>query len=595
MINMAKTINDLRQGKYQKIIAHMRSAKTCSLEDQVALIGAHCFLGQMEQAFELWRVHETSLHGDNRIYAQFFLGIALTRISKFKKARVFLKANLLEAVSPSALSFAYQGAGFYSYFQGNFKQAIGWSQKALHQSLKAKENYIEFLAMDLLGHTVVQTGRRFEGLRLMKEANRLALLNGNNNFSAAFNNAQLIYEAEIGLRAPTIMTELQEALNHPKLADSYTHSNLILELSRQMTLRGQFEKAKTLLNFEASAIYSFGNKRQEMMLQLRLAEISYHQGEFHLMNHLLQSAKKTVDRLADKAFEIRLLGLWLKIPQDISMSSGGPEKERLLAISKEHSSLINRQILFRQGLATDPKTPIGEDPIHDLFCLAKTYPELAQEKCLTLGHLGIYRHVAGLFPGNEFLKVMDNGESFIAGSKEEIYHIKVSLSLQQLKLLQGLTYTNATKEYLIETVWGYAYDPLRHDSLIHNAIGKLRKILGPVASWIVTTDTGWLWNKKIQLLIDLPEFSSPQTSAKEGRDNENYSTFFPDDLNFRQLKALKTAPQDSGWSVGAYKKSFSISTMTAFRDLTHLHQKGLVIRTGKGRACRYLLRKEAQL
>ena len=50
---------------------------------------------------------------------------------------------------------------------------------------------------------------------------------------------------------------------------------------------------------------------------------------------------------------------------------------------------------------------------------------------------------------------------------------------QMWKLLDTLvtTPTFAAKETLVESAWGIAYHPLRHDKLLHNAIHKLRKLI----------------------------------------------------------------------------------------------------------------------
>lgn len=350
-LTMPKASLDLRQGNYQKVIDQVTSAKTQSVEDLVALIGAHCFLGGIEKARQIWGAHGASFQNADRIQARFFLGIALTRVSKFKQARSFLQANLNEATTPAAQAFAFQGAGFFSYFRGNFARAARFSKKALRFATLASDRYIEYLAMDLLGHATVQAGQRSEGLRLLRDASHLASQAKNVNFAAAFRDARLVYEAEAGLRSQTIVGELVEVLRDPKLADSYTRSNLILELTRQLTLRGRFEEAKEIANREATVIYSFGNKRQAVMLQLRLAELAYQQGDYHSVNHLLQSVKQTVAILSDRAFEIRLLGLSLKIPPELTSLPAKESRQRLLLISTPHSSLINRQMLYRASLA----------------------------------------------------------------------------------------------------------------------------------------------------------------------------------------------------------------------------------------------------
>ncbi len=584
-----KAAEALRQGRYREVIDQLRPASDATASEQVALIGAHSFLGQLERALQIWQSFESSFNQNQKIEARFYLGVALTRISKFRKARSLFKTNLDEANSLATTAFAAQGAGFYLYFRGNFSGALKWSRKALQASVKSHETFIEYLSMDLLGHATVQSGRRSQGLKLMQEARQLALASKNANFSNAFAHARLIYEAEVGLRPQSILNELYEALDLSKLSDSYTRGNLVLELSRQLTLRGRFSEATNLLNREASSIYSFGNRRQEVMLQLRLAEISRRQGDFHFMLHLLQSAKKSINVLADKAFEIRLLGLYLKIPKEITGADHETAHKRLLEISGEHSSLIHRQILFRQGLTADPLTPAGEDPLHDLFLLAQSDLERAKNLSLELEYLSLYCEFSEIKLGTNFVQVLDTEGKLLIGTKDLIALHTSKLSIQQHRLLSLLAQGEMSKEKLIRQVWGYEYDPLRHDALIHNAIGKLRKSLSGAAKWVLTTEQGWRWDTQVKL-IGLDQIPLEAASVIDDK-KIAYLEF----LNFRQLKALKALPASGAWSVPEYKKAFKVSTMTAFRDLAHLQHEGLMIRTGRGRACRYLLRKDLRI
>ena len=59
----------------------------------------------------------------------------------------------------------------------------------------------------------------------------------------------------------------------------------MLELARQLTLRGEYARARALLNSESSKIYAFGNRRQELVLQLRLGELALRQGDIFAAEH----------------------------------------------------------------------------------------------------------------------------------------------------------------------------------------------------------------------------------------------------------------------------------------------------------------------
>ena len=129
-----------------------------------------------------------------------------------KNRRALFHENLVAAKTfDEAKPFALQGVGFYLYFIGKFQKAAERAKHALRHSLKQNSPYIRFLATDLLGHCLVQLGRRAEGLRLLKNARDLALKADNANFAAAFASAALIYEAEAGWRPHRFVSELATA------------------------------------------------------------------------------------------------------------------------------------------------------------------------------------------------------------------------------------------------------------------------------------------------------------------------------------------------------------------------------------------------
>ena len=58
-------------------------------------------------------------------------------------------------------------------------------------------------------------------------------------------------------------------------------------------------------------------------------------------------------------------------------------------------------------------------------------------------------------------------------------------------------------------------------------------------------------------------------------------------LNHRQLEAINRIPIEGFWTVPTYKEAFSVSTMTAFRDLKNLVQLKLLTRRGHSRLTTY--------
>src|ERR1700722_6968311 len=104
------SMQNLYAGLYEEILERFQSEKARSAEDFTAWIGAHAFLGRIEEARELLKTHEGKLPLPLRIQSRFFLGVALTRVSFLKEARHLFKKNLIDAKrSSSGIVFAVQG------------------------------------------------------------------------------------------------------------------------------------------------------------------------------------------------------------------------------------------------------------------------------------------------------------------------------------------------------------------------------------------------------------------------------------------------------------------------------------------------------
>ena len=590
MISRAQ--RQFESGDYQLVVRSLSPAKKLTGDEATALICSLAFLGQHFEAVDYWKAYQESLTAIQQGRCRFALGVAFTRVSKLKVGRQFFRDNLRESKKVRALSaYAFQGAGFYLYFIGRFNEAHSFAKKASLAALKLKDNYVRFLAIDLLGHSEVQLGRRGEGLRLMKQAAKLALTYGNKNFAAAFDVASLIYEAEAGARPLTIERELRESLKDLSVQDSYTSGNLLLELARQLTLRGRWSEAKELLSTASSAIYNYSNRRQEFVLQVRLAELSFCQGEHFLTEHFIQAAKRCLNVVADKAFEVRLLGLEMKYLTEVNRKVPRALVDRLLDFSENHGSHINEQILYRQKLISSAKTSRQDDPLHQLFLKNLRNSDLAASEALELGYLGLWQRFKGLSSGAKYFVVLPDQQSFVLVTPSGNYLSEQSLSRQQLRILQSLQTGEKTKEELLREVWGYEYDPARHDSLMHSNVAKLRKAIEPVSHWIVTGEDGWAISSEVKWLLPKlsriskakPEVDSPGISLRD----DNFTQV--EDLNFRQIAALNELEKLGMWSISQYKSRFKVSTMTAFRDLTGLLESHLLVKTGRARATRYHL------
>lgn len=570
-----------------------------SSEERVALIGALAFLGRWAEAEELASAHLKSLSPADRARGRFCLAVACTRASSFRKAVHWLKEGKADpetAVRPET----FQAMAFYFYFLGDFRKALRWGRRSLRAALSEGDSFIHLAALDLLAHSQMQLGRRSSGLRLFEVTVQMATEKSYSTLALSSRLAKLRYEAEAGYRAETIVRELEDALASLAPVDTYSRANLVVELTRQMTLRGRWAEAKSLLDREAPAIYSFQDRRQEATLQLRLGEIAFRQGDAASALHFVRAARRCLHKVADKAYEIRVLGFESKIHR--VLTGGEPPAEtiaRLKELSEVRPSRINSQILARSGEGPEPTTTPGEDPIHDLLLEVAREPAKGLREMIDRGYLGLWPLAAGLKPGRNAL-VVDDRAHVISVSARGVFRGVEAWAALPLKLLRRLAKSHASKEELIRDVWGYDYDPLRHDSLIYAGLGNLRRLLGPAADWIETSDSGWRLRGDVDFRDEGSTMSQPRTlkgsSSLSTFESGNPYVVSPSparpppgaELNFRQIKALKELEKREFWDLRSYKKTFEVSTMTAWRDLDSLRMKGFLLRLGQGRATRYV-------
>ena len=577
-------IKALQSGRYDDILDHFRRHSPKIDSDIVGLVGAYAFLGRIDEARELLHSREKKLPIKDLIACRFFLGVALTRVSRLKEShRLFGDNARLAKRCKVARAYAAQGIGFYFYFIGKFALARKHALLALRFASDENSVFVHYLAQDLLGHTLVQLGRRPEGLRLMSDARTSALKSGNVNFAAAFEAAALIYQSEAGWRPLTIVRELEAAIRDLRASDSYTSNNLVLELARQLILRGYWRDARRLLDENAMQIYKFGNRRQEFVLQLRLGDLAIYQGDFSSAAHFIRGAKRCLNRVADRNFEMRLLGLECKFFQAQGHDRPPESVARLLELTAEFSTSINQQILFRQGLRPDPVISETEDPLGALFLQSLREPNEAQRQSLAIGYVGLWPAFKGLKPGSKWIILLEDMRSLLLTAPDGTFLKAAAVTPQLISFLQNVAQGRGRKDQLIKAVWGYNYHPLRHDSLLYSAVAKLRRSLGPYEEWLVNTDNGWRLKPEIQ--CDL-KFDSMTILPAEELPVE------PERFTPRQHMAIKELRRRGVWTIKSYKEAYAISTMTAFRDLRYLLKSGVLIRVGKGRSTRYGLSPE---
>ena len=592
-------MNELRElfhkGEFQKILGLIPTPGRTSEEVEV-LIGAMSFLGRYEEAVDLWTLREKALSSEEKVRARFSLALAALRASHLRSAKRWFLENHKTA-PPEVRDFASQGVALHEYFMGKFTDAAKWGRRALRSAVENGNSYTQFLATDLLGHAYVQMGRRSEGLRLLGQAVNLALNSGRANTAESIEVEKIIYECQFGWQGAQGATRIKQLTDNLHAQSSYTRGNLQLEGARQLTLTGRWREARQLLDHAAFSIYQFGLRRQELTLQLRLAEVAYRQSDFASVLHFLQAARRCLNHVADRTFEIRILGLEIKLDVARGMTyKENPRLARLLELSEKYSDSVNHQILARKGLWSQSDERPAEDKLHDFLSIAAISPDQALPQCLENGWLGFIPELRGETTAGPRLIVLQDQSSVISMSQEGVRHLPQALSAQSHRVLWSLKNGLQDKEKIVSAVWGYRYDPLRHDSLIYSAMTNLRKGLGEAHAFIQTSDQGWRLAGSCDFDSEKKSGSIPEISVANLDTPLEGGTDF---LSFRQEKALQmlvNGPREF-WDVKSFKKQFKVSPMTAFRDLKELFEKGYLKRRGRGRTTCYVspTRKESQL
>lgn len=572
--------HDFLSGHYSKTIEQLHK-KAVNRSDVISLIGAYSFLGKLFEAQKMFRDHKNHLNDVEKSVARFFIGLTLTRKSEYKKAVIIFNRNyqILKKTTPSPIHsfYVYQGMAFYLYFIGKLKTSKKWGLRAYDAAMSSRDVYARSLALDLLGHLKVRLGEINAGLNDLKAAADLARKLNNISVGEAMEISHLQYKAQFGLESNEILEQLKAKYFQLQSEDNYSRGAIGLELARQLTLRGMFLRAEEILASSSSHIFASENRRQEMTLNIRYAENAFQMGKTSLAWNHIRMARRCLHFEADKAFEVQILGMELKLfPENLR----APVEKRLLQLSQHYDSLINQNILHRLGLKeadtsledhfalTLKKISSHRDPIHAII----------ESQYLSL--LYLYLDI----PRNERCLYFDQQNNrMIFFLNEEISLTEKTLTKTDIKLFLLLQAGHQTKADLCSQVWGYQYQPERHDTIIHTSLSSLRKKFGRAAVFIETTENGYQLNSKLKLILSqldsppIPHFNSgPPLPLKAA------------DLNLRQLKALNYLKNNEALDVTTYRKIFNVTEVTASRDLRGLKKNGFVESVGRARAIKYV-------
>jgi tetratricopeptide (TPR) repeat protein len=557
------------------------------------VIASLTFLGRVGQGQLLFEQNESKMSVEARAAARCFLGSALCRQSEYRKALAHFIANLKVSKSTKnqrVQMFTYHGIAFYRYFCGRYPLALAAANKAYKAALKSNYIFGKFLVCDMIGHALIVTGQVSSGLKMLQEALHYSQAMGNGEDDDAVRISLACYHAEFGNSPDKDLATLQKFYDSLSPQDTYSQASLLLEIGRQLALRGKLNASQSALNQACRLIYSSGHRRQSVILNLRYAYNLMLSGEDHQALNLVRTAAKSFDPRVDKALELHVLGFEYRLKSTLGLTcDNDPLKKRIRDLTLHTGMGTARRILYRSEVPGTITFLPGEDPLGDLYDRARSGNENCIGEILNSGYLGLLYTVLPIAPSNSILYFDLIPGSLLICHRGNLDFIRQGVSPSMRALIKKLIQGECSKKELIETVWGYKYDPLRHDSLIYPAISRLRLLLGERGNWIEATQQGYRLSGQVQVRfhrsmneVDGHPYTHTHTPA-----NEDVSTL--DVLNYRQIALLKKLKPDDFLDVQRYKKMFSISQITATRDLSALTALGILKRTGNGRATRYLM------
>lgn len=554
-------------------------------------IAALVFLGQGLEAEILFEKWKSRLSNDELVTAAFFLCIGWTRASEFSKSKRYLSLLFkmrwqLETTSRRVLVF--QAFGFYRYFTSRFRGSFQWSSRAWR--IAVREDYLlgQILSCDLLAHSMLQVGEVERGFFQLNQAKRLAEKFGRTAIVASLEVSELTYRAQYGIDPNKTLDRLSRTYLKSKTSrDTFTKANLGLELSHQFALRGEVKKARLILHDLRKEVFKHGHRRQRASWYLRASHCDFLAGEMENSLGQLNEAKRTLDQDHDLSILLQVLIREERIT--------GIVNPKIAELCHKVGSLISiRQLARRkrQALVQNPQDPFGNllDALSESGrSRFELFQELADFKYFGLMSEVVFREM-GRAPRDVLVVDLLPG-SLLVSFKGTNHFCRSGLTSLLRRCLLLLAERPRTKEELVEELWGYAYESHRHDPLIHGVLARLRKLLGPVGSWV--KHEGDVYQLSQAAALQVYRHVSRETKAvraPEAHQADGEAAISPaahPNLNYRQLRILNELKRRPELSVRECMDLLNSTKITANRDLKALLESRLISCSGRGKSTRY--------
>ncbi len=549
-------------------------------------IGGLVFTGRHQEARLLYEAFFQDLDPDNQSVAIFHMGVSFTRTSEYEEAQKYfiknLKATRKKSTSAEARFFAYQGLSFYRFFFSKHKKSQKFARKAYSEIIKLKDSpgLLQALSLDIQAHNLIQLGQVHQGFLIFERALAVTKKSQLTELHTEIEISYITYRAEYDTNIHKNIRRLKNYLRKTKHENDHSVAEIILQIAKLYFLSGDFKESQAFLNKHFNLIYRNQNKRKIAILNTLMAQISLYRGHYLESLSITNVALEQLNKEVDVGLFLPLLGTKIK-----AMGYLGQNTEAEVQLSQQIVIGIDRSLnqnMQDRMMGTVKSKAIGDDKVGDLFDRVKLKSPQVLRDIIDSGLLFLCYEYFDLEPGGQYLVIIESQEKILFVGDESIELKEGKLTKHQSQILRELNQGPCSKEQLIKNVWGYNYDPLRHDSLIYSAIGRIRKLLQAHPQWIHSDETFYQLDRSLKIIsADEPKQRQKKTSPLEGESS------LSSNLNYRQLQTLAEGI-DHPVSVSEYGKRWNVTRMTALRDLKDLVTQNYLMKIGRGKATRYL-------
>jgi len=564
-----------KKGEYE-LLKKSFDKNDYSEEEFPWVLAGMCFLGRLDELKVIIKKRKLTC------FEYFFLTISATRVGDYVSAKKWIQQ--LGKLSFSSkkdidLFFYYQALAFYSHIHCRYRISLALTKRSHQYSLFLSDSLWKVLSIDLLGHNYIHMGNIHKGLFYLNEGRILSSEMGNKSWVSASKVSILSYKAQFSEHPEEDKIEIKKHLKKIKNNDNYSEGLLFLSLAHLEILTGQMEECRLILN-KAQAII-FGNQVMRHMGLWHFEKAYYHYltGEPDIALFELQSALSLSTTKTDKKLRLKILGLKQQIGDRFN------KKEHLLEIeigelTKTLGDPRSHNHLARRGIH---EFIPSEDPLEPLFNeFSSKHWQKSISGIIHFGLWGLLREKVANKQSNYLVTgLWKSGVLFI--TKHNVFPVYKGVSDLLLKAFLTLNAKNkVSKEELLQNLWGYEYDPLRHDTLIFSLIHRLKTLMGTLGQDIKGEAHHYMLGTKYAILELSPlkdEAIQPEFLHSGLLNGQSF--------NIRQQQALLMIRQGRFFKVSDYAHEFSVTTMTALRDLKELLEQRLIVKYGRARSTTY--------